>query len=30
MIELYPDDKDVEYNIDMNCLHKIKGTVGWN
>jgi SpoVK/Ycf46/Vps4 family AAA+-type ATPase len=24
MIELYPDDKDIEYNIDMHCLHKIK------
>ena len=24
MIEAYPDDKDVEYNIDMSALHKIK------
>jgi SpoVK/Ycf46/Vps4 family AAA+-type ATPase len=24
MIELYPDDKGIEYNIDMHCLHKIK------
>lgn len=24
MIELYPDDNDIEYNIDMHCLHKIK------
>ena len=24
MIEEYPDDKDVEYNIDMCSLHKIK------
>lgn len=24
MIELYPDDKDIDYNIDMTCLHKIK------
>jgi SpoVK/Ycf46/Vps4 family AAA+-type ATPase len=24
MIEEYPDDKDVEYNIDMRSLHKIK------
>jgi SpoVK/Ycf46/Vps4 family AAA+-type ATPase len=24
MIELYPDDKDVIYNIDMSSLHKIK------
>jgi ATP-dependent 26S proteasome regulatory subunit len=24
MIELYPDDKEIEYNIDMHCLHKIK------
>jgi SpoVK/Ycf46/Vps4 family AAA+-type ATPase len=24
MIEEYPDDKDIEYNIDMRSLHKIK------
>jgi len=24
MIDLYPDDNDIEYNIDMHCLHKIK------
>ena len=24
MIEMYPDDKDIEYNIDMTSLHKIK------
>jgi hypothetical protein len=24
MIEQYPDDKDVEYNINMHSLHKIK------
>jgi SpoVK/Ycf46/Vps4 family AAA+-type ATPase len=24
MIEEYPDDKKIEYNIDMNSLHKIK------
>jgi SpoVK/Ycf46/Vps4 family AAA+-type ATPase len=24
MIEQYPDDKDVEYNINMHALHKIK------
>jgi len=24
MIELYPDDKEIEYNINIHCLHKIK------
>ena len=24
LIELYPDEPDIEYNIDMHCLHKIK------
>ena len=24
LIELYPDDKTIEYNINMHCLHKIK------
>ena len=24
MIELYPDDKAIEYNINIHCLHKIK------
>ena len=24
VIEEYPDDKDLEYNIDMHLLHKIK------
>jgi hypothetical protein len=24
MIELYPDEQEIEYNIDMHCLHKIK------
>jgi len=24
LIALYPDEPDIEYNIDMHCLHKIK------
>lgn len=24
LIDLYPDDKEIEYNIDIHCLHKIK------
>jgi len=24
MIEQYPDDKEIEYNINIHCLHKIK------
>ena len=24
LIDLYPDEKDIEYNIDIHCLHKIK------
>ena len=24
LIDLYPDEPDIEYNIDMHCLHKIK------